>query len=332
MKIEEIIKKTINKTDLQKDESKYLFSNIMEGKIEYEDLKKILINLSEKEETVEEITGGAEVLREKSLKVNIEGDVIDTCGTGGDGKNTINISTAVALVLASMGHKVAKHGNKSVSSKSGSADLLEKLGIDINLKPSEVEKSIIKNNFAFMFAPNFHSAMKNVANVRRDLKKRTIFNLLGPLCNPANVNRQCIGVFSNDILEKYIKVLKNLNIKKAWVYHSYDGLDEISIFKKTKVYELNNQKITSFEIDPTKYISKKYNFEDIVGNDAEYNSKKILDLFNGGEDALLEIVSLNTAAGLIVLDEYQNLNDAFLFAKKHIKSKKVSHYLNLIKK
>ena len=204
MKIEEIIKKTINKTDLQKDESKYLFSNIMEGKIEDEDLKKILVNLSEKGETVEEITGGAEVLREKSLKVNIEGDVIDTCGTGGDGKNTINISTAVALVLASMGHKVAKHGNKSVSSKSGSADLLEKLGVDINLKPLEVEKSIIENNFAFMFAPNFHSAMKNVANVRKDLKQRTIFNLLGPLCNPASVNRQCIGVFSNDILGKYI--------------------------------------------------------------------------------------------------------------------------------
>lgn len=332
MKIEEIIKKTMNKTDLQKDESKCLFSNIMEGKIEDEDLKKILVNLSEKGETVEEITGGAEVLREKSLKVNIEGDAIDTCGTGGDGKNTINISTAVALVLASMGHKVAKHGNKSVSSKSGSADLLEKLGIDINLKPLEVEKSMIENNFAFMFAPNFHSAMKNVAKVRKDLKKRTIFNLLGPLCNPANVNRQCIGVFSNDILEKYVKVLKNLKIKKAWVYHSYDGLDEISIFKKTKVYELNNQKITSFEIDPTEYINKKYNFEDVVGNDAEYNSKKILDLFNGDEGALLEIVSLNTAAGLIVLDKYQNLNDAFLFAKKHIKSKKVSNYLNLIKK
>lgn len=332
MKIEEIIKKTMNKTDLQKDESKCLFSNIMEGKIKDEDLKKILVNLSEKGETVEEITGGAEVLREKSLKVNIEGDAIDTCGTGGDGKNTINISTAVALVLASMGHKVAKHGNKSVSSKSGSADLLEKLGIDINLKPIEVEKSMIENNFAFMFAPNFHSAMKNVAKVRKDLKKRTIFNLLGPLCNPANVNRQCVGVFSNDILEKYAKVLKNLKIKKAWVYHSYDGLDEISIFKKTKVYELNNQKITSFEIDPTEYINKKYNFEDVVGNDAEYNSKKILDLFNGDEGALLEIVSLNTAAGLIVLDKYQNLNDAFLFTKKHIKSKKVSNYLNLIKK
>jgi anthranilate phosphoribosyltransferase len=332
MKIEEIIKKTINKTDLQKDESKCLFSNIMEGKIRDEDLKKILVNLSEKGETVEEITGGAEVLREKSLKVNIEGDVIDTCGTGGDGKNTINISTAVALVLASMGHKVAKHGNKSVSSKSGSADVLEKLGIKINLNAKEVEKSIKENNFAFMFAPNFHSAMKNVANVRKNLKKRTIFNLLGPLCNPANVNRQCIGVFSDNILEKYIKVLKNLNLKKAWVYHSHDGLDEISIFNKTKVYELNDNEIKSFEIDPEKIIDKKYNFNEIVGDDADYNSKQIINLFNGKDGALLEIVSLNAAAGLIVLDKYKKIEDAFIFTKKHIKSKKVFDYLNIIKK
>ena len=332
MKIEEIIKKTINKTDLQKDESKCLFSNIMEGKIKDEDLKKILVNLSEKGETVEEITGGAEVLREKSLKVNVEGDVIDTCGTGGDGKNTINISTAVALVLASMGHKVAKHGNKSVSSKSGSADVLEKLGIKINLNAKEVEKSIKENNFAFMFAPNFHSAMKNVANVRKNLKKRTIFNLLGPLCNPANVNRQCIGVFSDNILEKYIKVLKNLNLKKAWVYHSQDGLDEISIFYKTKVYELNDNNIKSFEIDPEKIIDKKYNFNEIVGDDADYNSKQIINLFNGKDGALLEIVSLNTAAGLIVLDKYNKIEDAFIFTKEHIKSKKVFDYLNIIKK
>jgi len=332
MKIEEIIKKTINKTDLQKDESKCLFSNIMEGKIKDEDLKKILVNLSEKGETVEEITGGAEVLREKSLKVKLEGDAIDTCGTGGDGKNTINISTAVALVLASMGHKVAKHGNKSVSSKSGSADVLEKLGIKINLNAKEVEKSIKENNFAFMFAPNFHSAMKNVANVRKSLKKRTIFNLLGPLCNPANVNRQCIGVFSDNILEKYIKVLKNLNLKKAWVYHSHDGLDEISIFSKTKVYELNNNEIKSFEIDPERIIDKKYNFNEIVGDDAVYNSKQIINLFNGKDGALLEIVSLNTAAGLIVLDKYKKIEDAFIFTKEHIKSKKVFDYLNIIKK
>ncbi len=332
MNLKEIINKTFEKNSLDLEESRFLFSNIMDGKINDEDLKNILINLSDKGETVEEITGGAQVLREKCKKVNISGDIIDTCGTGGDGKNTINISTAVAIILASMGHKVAKHGNKSVSSKSGSADVLEKLGININLSPHEVEKSIKENNFAFMFAPIFHSAMKNVANVRKNLKRRTIFNLLGPLCNPANVNRQCIGVFSTDVLEKYIKVLKNLNLKKAWVYHSDDGLDEISIFSKTKVYELKDSQINTFEIDPNQFIKKKYNFEEIVGDDADYNSKKIINLFKGEESALLEIIALNTAAGLIVLEKYNSLKEAFLFAKEYIKSNKVYNYLNSIKK
>ena len=258
--------------------------------------------------------------------------MIDTCGTGGDGKNTVNISTASALVLASMGHKVAKHGNRSVSSKSGSADVLEVLDIDINLNSKAVEDAINNKNFAFMFAPNFHSAMKNVANVRKEIKKRTIFNLLGPLCNPANVNRQCIGVFSLDVLEKYIQVLKNLNTVRAWVFHSYDGLDEISIFNKTKVYELKNKNITSFEIDPLEIIKNKYDFKEIVGGDAKYNAKKILEVFDGKDGALLDIISLNVAAGLIVLDQFDNIKDSFAFAKKYIISGKVLNYYNSLKK
>ena len=250
MKIEKIIKKTEDKISLTIDESEILFREIMDGKFSDELLKKILLSLSNKGESVEEITGGAKVLRDKASKVDVAGNLIDTCGTGGDGKNTVNISTASALVLASMGHKVAKHGNRSISSKSGSADVLEVLDININLNSKEVEDSLNNKNFAFMFAPNFHSAMKNVANARKELKKRTIFNLLGPLCNPANVSRQCIGVFSLDVLEKYIQVLKNLNTVRAWAFHSYDGLDEISIFDKTKVYELKNNNITSFEINP----------------------------------------------------------------------------------
>ena len=332
MKIEDIINKTINKTSLNLEESKILFQNIMEGKINDKILKNILVSLSEKGETIEEITGGALILREKSTKVDISGDIIDTCGTGGDGKNTINISTAVAIILASMGNKVAKHGNKSVSSKSGSADVLEKLGVNINLTSDQVKESIEQNNFGFMFAPNYHSAMKNVANVRKELKKRTIFNLLGPLCNPAQVKRQCIGVFSNEILEKYINVLKELNLKKAWVYHSYDGLDEISIFKKTKVYELNDRKISSFEINPEDLIKNKYELNQIIGDDAEFNAKKIINLFNGEEGALHEIVSLNCAAGLIVLDKFKNLNDAFNYSKDYIKSKKVVNFLEKISK
>ena len=332
MKIEEIIKKISDQISLNTSESEILFNEIMTGKLPDTTIKQILLDLSSKGETVEEITGGAKVLREKAKKVVIEGDLIDTCGTGGDGKNTVNISTASALVLASMGNKVAKHGNRSVSSRSGSADVLEFLKININLEPKEVEESIKTNNFAFMFAPNYHAAMKNVANARKELKKRTIFNLLGPLCNPANVNRQCIGVFSLDVLEKYIKVLKNLNVLKAWVFHSYDGLDEISIFEKTKVYQLKNNIINTFEINPVEIINSKYNFNDIIGGDAEYNSKKILEVFNGKEGALLEIISFNVAAGLVVLDKFDNIKDAYQFAKNYIISKKVFKYYNILKK
>jgi len=332
MKIEQIIRKTLDQISLTVDETEILFREIMDGKILDEVLKKILLNLSNKGESIEEITGGAKVLREKATKVSVTGNLIDTCGTGGDEKNTVNISTASALVLASMGHKVAKHGNRSISSKSGSADVLEILDIDINLNSKEVEDSINNKNFAFMFAPNFHSAMKNVANARKELKKRTIFNLLGPLCNPASVRRQCIGVFSLDVLEKYIQVLKNLNTIRAWVFHSYDGLDEISIFNKTKVYELKNNNISSFEIDPLKIIEKKYEFEEIIGGDAEYNAKKILEVFNGKDGALLDIVSLNVAAGLIVLDQFDSIGDSFVFAKKYITSGKVLNYYNTLKK
>ncbi len=332
MKIDNIVKKTLDKISLTVDEAEILFREIMDGKFSDEILKKILINLSNKGESIDEITGGAKVLREKVTKVSVTGNLIDTCGTGGDEKNTVNISTASALVLASLGHKVAKHGNKSVSSKSGSADVLEILDIDINLNSKEVEDSINNKNFAFMFAPNFHTAMKNVAKVRKELKKRTIFNLLGPLCNPANVNRQCIGVFSMDILEKYIQVLKNLNTVRAWVFHSYDGLDEISIFKKTKVYELKNKNITSFDIDPLEIIEKKYDFKEIVGGDAKYNAEKILEVFNGKNGALLDIISLNVAAGLIVLDQFDNIKDSFIFSKKYISSGKVINYYNALKK
>ena len=332
MKIENIIKKTLDKISLTIVETEILFREIMDGKISDVVLKQILLNLSQKGETIEEITGGAKVLREKATKVSIAGDLIDTCGTGGDEKNTVNISTASALVLASMGHKVAKHGNRSVSSKSGSADVLEILDIDINLNSKAVEDAINNKNFAFMFAPNFHSAMKNVANVRKEMKKRTIFNLLGPLCNPANVNRQCIGVFSMDVLEKYIQVLKNLNTVRAWVFHSYDGLDEISIFNKTKVYELKNKNINSFEIDPLEIVKNKYDFKEIVGGDAKYNAKKILEVFDGKDGALLNIISLNVAAGLIVLDKFASIKESFAFAKQYISSGRVLNYYNSLKK
>ena len=332
MTLQNIIQKNKEQISLTIDESVLLFSNIMEGNLSDDEIKSILINFSKKGETVEEITGGVKVLRDKCLKVNIQGDIIDTCGTGGDGRNTINISTAVAITLGSMGLKVAKHGNKSVSSKSGSANVLEKLGVDINKNPEQVIKSLEENNFAFMFAPNYHSAMKHVAKVRGELKQRTIFNLLGPLLNPAKVNRQCIGVYSIDILEKYIKVLKNIGLKKAWVFHSLDGLDEISIFEITKVYQLSNNEISKFEIDPKKFIKTSYTIEDIIGGDPDYNAEILEKTFRGEESACTEIIALNCAAGLVVLDKYSSIEEAYSKSKKHLLSGKVSDYLNKIKK
>ena len=306
--------------NLSINETEYLFSQIMNGKLSDDLIEGILIALAKKGESSDEITGGALVLRDKSLKVHLNKDAIDTCGTGGDGKHTLNISTACALVLASMGLKVAKHGNKSLTSKCGSADVLEKLGISIMQNPDEVKKSIEEKNFGFMFAPNYHSAMKNVTNVRKKIKIRTIFNLLGPLANPALVTRQCIGVFSNEILDKYSDVLKNLNITKAWIFHSEDGLDEISIFSKTNIIEINGQNKKNFSINPSEFLSKIYKFEEIIGQDAAYNAKKIIELFEGSENAFLEIVSLNCAAALIVAEKNSSLKDAFEYSRKYILS------------
>ena len=312
-------------------ETEYLFSQIMNGELSDDLIEGILIALAKKGESSDEITGGALVLRDKSLKVHLNEDAIDTCGTGGDGKHTLNISTACALVLASMGLKVAKHGNKSLTSKCGSADVLEKLGISIMQKPDEVKKSIEEKNFGFMFAPNYHSAMKNVANVRKKIKIRTIFNLLGPLANPALVKRQCIGVFSNEIPDKYSDVLKNLNITKAWIFHSEDGLDEISIFSKTNIIEINGQNKKNFSINPSEFLSKIYKFEEIIGQDAAYNAKKIIELFEGSENAFLEIVSLNCAAALIVAEKNSSLKDAFEYSRKYILSGIVIKKINELK-
>jgi len=317
--------------NLSISETEFLFSQIMNGELNDDLIEEILLALAKKGESSDEITGGAQVLRNKSLRVHLNQDAIDTCGTGGDGKHTLNISTASALVLASMGLKVAKHGNKSLTSKCGSADVLEKLGISINQNPDEVKKSIEQKNFGFMFAPNYHAAMKNVANARKKIKTRTIFNLLGPLANPALVKRQCIGVFSNEILEKYSDVLKNLHIAKAWVFHSEDGLDEISIFSKTNVIEINGQDKKNFSINPRELVSKTYQFEEIVGNDAEHNAKKIIELFNGKESAFLEIVSLNCAAALVVAEKELSLKDAFDYSRKYILSGIVIKKINELK-
>ena len=253
---EQLINNISKGKNLSFEESKTIFLSIMNGKMSENLIYKFLTNLSAKGETSDEIAGGVYVLREKALKVKTSEDIIDTCGTGGDGKNTLNISTASSLLLASMDIKVAKHGNKALSSKCGSADVLERLKININLQPDGVAKSIEKNNFGFMFAPNYHLTMKYVAPIRKKIGSRTIFNLLGPLSSPANVKRQVVGVFAKKWLLPFANALKNLQSEHAWIVHSEDGMDEISPFAITNIVELKNNKINEIKIDPKKIRSK----------------------------------------------------------------------------
>ena len=332
MNIDQLIEKISNKINLNIEETQFVFRLIMNGDLSEDKIASILTKLADKGETSDEITGGASVLREKSLKVNLNTEALDMCGTGGDGKHTLNISTTASLVLASLGVKVAKHGNKGLTSKCGSADVLEKLGIDILKQPEEVKKDIENNNFGFMFAPIYHQAMKNVANVRRQLKQRTIFNLLGPLCNPASVNYQCIGIFSKELLTIYSETLAKLGTKKSWVFHSHDGLDEISIFGKTDVVEISPLGTKKISIEPRDFIKHSYKFEDIVGGDAEFNALKIIQLFNGENNAFLEIVSLNSAAALLVVGKETLLEVAYNRVKQHILSGAALKTLEALKK
>ena len=326
----ELIQNIIDGKNLNFEESKAIFLNIMSGQINEDLIFKFLKGLYTKGETAEEIAGGVYVLREKSLKIDDIKNIIDTCGTGGDGKNTLNISTASSLLVASMGIKVAKHGNRALSSKCGSADVLERLKININLKPDGVAKSIEKNNFGFMFAPNFHLAMRYVAPIRKKIGTRTIFNLLGPLSSPAKTKRQVVGVYDKKWLEPFANALKNLKSEHAWIVHSEDGMDEISPFATTHVMELKNNKINKIEIDPKKLNIKFKNPDNLIGKDANYNANKIIDIFSGMKNEFSEAVCLNAAAALIVSNKINEFEDAYEFAKKHLDSGVVLSHLKKI--
>ena len=326
--MKKFLEKLKNKQDLSFNESKAAFEILMDGKATDEEIFDFLTLLSAKGEVSDEIAGGVYVLRNKSKRVNIK-NCIDTCGTGGDGMNTLNISTASALLLSSMGVKVAKHGNKAVSSKCGSGDVLEALKIKINLEPKDIEKQIDKNNFGFMFAPNYHSAMKFVGATRKKIGKRTIFNMIGPLSNPALVQKQVIGVYDKRLLKIFAEALNNLNIKFAWIINSEDGLDEISPYEKTNIIQLKYGVISEITIDPKVLDIKTNQFEDILGNDSQYNANKIINIFKGEDNDFSKAVCLNAAAGLIVAEKYLLFKKAYEDARRHILSGKT--YENLIR-
>ena len=317
------------KKDLSFNESKEAFELLMEGKANDQEIFDFLTLLSAKGEASNEIAGGVYVLRDKSKRVNVD-NCVDTCGTGGDGMNTLNISTASALLLASMGVKVAKHGNKAVSSKCGSGDVLEALNININLEPKDIETQINKNNFGFMFAPNYHSAMKYVGPTRKKIGKRTIFNMIGPLSSPALVKKQVIGVFEKKLLKIFANALNNLDIKFAWIVNSEDGLDEISPYAKTNVIQLKDNVISEIIIDPNELSINADKFENLIGDDAKFNANKMINIFKGEDNDFSKAVCLNAAAGLIVNESHKDFTEAYNDARKHILSNKVINHLESI--
>ena len=320
------IEKIKNKEDLSFEESKAAFKLLMEGKVNEQDIFDFLTFLSAKGEASDEIAGGVYILREKSKRVNVD-NCIDTCGTGGDGMNTLNISTSSALLLASMGVKVAKHGNKAVSSKCGSGDVLEALNININFEPKDIETQVNENNFGFMFAPNYHSAMRFVGPTRKKIGKRTIFNMIGPLSSPALVKRQVVGVFENKLLKIFANALNSLDIKFAWIVNSEDGLDEISPYAKTNVIQLKDNKISEITIDPKELNINADKFENIVGNDAKFNADKLISIFKGEDNDFSKAVCLNAAAGLVVSEKYDDFKLAYNYSRDFIKSGKSYKHL-----
>ena len=326
----DIAKKLKSGQNLNFEESKTLFNELMEGKHNENSIIEILESFLKKGETKDELAGGIFVLREKANKVKTDPYTIDTCGTGGDGQNSLNISTAAAIVLASMGVKVAKHGNKAVSSNCGSADVLEALKISINLKPNEVEENINKFNFAFMFAPNYHSAMKHVGPARKKIGKKTIFNLIGPLSSPAQVKRQVIGVYDKKWMKPFAEALKENDVEHAYIVHSDDGMDEISPFAKTKIVELKDRNINEFVVDPNQLGINLSNKNNLIGKNAVYNSLKIIEIFKGENNEFTQAVALNVAAGLIVSGNLSDFKDAFNKALNHLKSGKVFEHLTKI--
>ena len=295
-----LIEKLVQKKDLTFDESKSAMTLIMEGEASPSQFGSLITALRMKGETVDEVSGMASVMRSMSLHVQSENDLIDTCGTGGDGFGTFNISTAAAFVAAGAGLKIAKHGNRAMSSKSGSADVLEALGVNIQLHPEQISKCIEETGFGFMFAQSFHPSMKYAAGPRREMGIRTVFNLLGPLTNPAGAARQVIGVADPSIGELMAKVLGRLGSEKALVVHGDDGLDEITISTSSTVWELERGHVKKYQIRPQDFGLSVSSLDQIKADNAIESATLIRTVLAGEKSAARDIVLLNAGASLFV--------------------------------
>ena len=305
---------------LDRAQAKQAFDIIMSGDATPAQMGGFLMALRVRGETVEEITGAAEAMRAKMLTLEAPAGAIDTCGTGGDAKGTYNVSSAAAFVAAACGVPVAKHGNRALSSKSGAADVLTALGVNIDADMRLVQRALNEIGITFLMAPRHHSAMRHVGPTRVELGTRTIFNLLGPLSNPARVKRQVLGVFSPDWVLPLAEVLRDLGHERAWVIHGADGMDELSTTGASSVAELKNGHVTSFEITPEQAGVARAHLNDLKGGDAAHNAEVLRAMLDGAQGPFRDIVILNSAAALIVAGKAQDLKQAAAMAAEAIDS------------
>ncbi len=293
---------------LSEAEAENAFDLIMSGEATPSQIGGFLMALRTRGETVDEITGAARAMRQKALTIRAPAGAVDTCGTGGDEAGTVNVSTAAALVVAACGAPVAKHGNRASSSRSGSADVLKALGVNTDAEPETVERGLAEMDIGFLMAPRHHAAMRHVAGPRKELGTRTIFNLLGPLSNPAGADRQVVGVFHRDWVEPMAEVLGRLGVGRAWVVHGADGLDELTVTGPTHVAEVRGDDIVTFTVEPESVGLGRWTLDDLRGSDAEANAEALRRVLAGDPGAYRDIVVLNAAAALVVTDRATSLD------------------------
>jgi anthranilate phosphoribosyltransferase len=321
-----------HRESLSREEARAVMTEVLAGKCSDAQIAGLLVALHMKGETVEEIVGFAEAIRaaaaplptRQNSTVDVSGTerdaLVDTCGTGGDASGTFNISTATALVVAGAGVRVAKHGNRSLTSKCGSADVMEALGVNISLPPQRLAACLQEVGIAFLFAPAMHSAMKFVQPARRELKLRTVFNLLGPLTNPAHASAQVVGVYSAELVERLAEALSMLGLRRALVVHGSDGLDEITITGPTRVAEVREGSVRSYEVTPEEFGMNRATLEDISGGDAAANAAIIREVLESKKSPRRDVVLLNAAAALVAAGKVDHLAEAVPLAEKSIDS------------
>ncbi|HAV43528.1 TPA: anthranilate phosphoribosyltransferase [bacterium] len=318
--IREAISRVVLKEDLSEEEAVEVMDEIMAGQATPAQIASFITALRMKGETIKEITGLARVMRQKAVKIKTDGRIIvDTCGTGGDGAYTFNISTAAAFVVAGAGIKVAKHGNRSVSSKCGSADVLMELGVNLEIPPEKIEGCLREIGIAFLFAPLLHEAMKYAIEPRREIGIRTVFNILGPLTNPADASCQVLGVYDAQLTEPLAKVLRNLGSHHALVVHGMDGLDEITLTQETQVSELVDNEVKTYFLKPEDFGFTRCQSEDLRGGECGENARILLDVLEGKPGPCRDVVLLNAAAGLVVAGA-EDFNAGIELAEEAIES------------